>query len=242
LLAGASLRGIAAQWNGEGRRTTTGNTWRPHTLRATFTRPRNAGKMEHHGKIIGKAEWPAIVPEVEWQALVDKLGDAKRRTNGLAPARRWLGSGLYRCEFGHTVVVSSLNRWPSYGCRDGCGQMSRKQSDVDDFVSRVIVERLRRPDAISLAARDNADEIAALEAESVALRTRLDPLAAFFAQGLIDAQQLTEGKRQLNAVLPEVRAKTSKLFNGSALAGIADTDDAGSAWLEAPPRPQTGCH
>jgi X-X-X-Leu-X-X-Gly heptad repeat protein len=112
--------------------------------------------------------------------------------------------------------------------------VSRRQIDVDDLVSRVIVERLRRPDVADLVARDNAGELAALEAESVALRTRLDSLAGFFAQGLIDAQQLTEGTRQLNAQLAEVRAKIGKLFDGSALAGIADADDAGSAWLEAP--------
>jgi X-X-X-Leu-X-X-Gly heptad repeat protein len=234
LLAGASLRGIVAKWNAEGRRTSTGNIWHSNTLRVTVSRPRNAGLMEHRGEIIGKAEWPAIVPEVEWQALVDKLSDKERRTNGLALARRWLGSGLYRCECGHTVIVSSLNRWPSYRCRDGCGKMSRNQSDVDDLVGRVIVERLRRPDAVSLVARDSANEAAALDAESVALRTRLDSLAGFFAQGLIDAQQLTEGTRQLNAQLTEVRDKIGKLFDGSALAGIADADDAGSAWLEAP--------
>jgi site-specific DNA recombinase len=234
LLAGASLRGIVAKWNAEGRRTSTGNVWHSNTLRVTVTRARNAGLMEHRGEIVGKAEWPAIVPEVEWRALVDKLGDPGRRTNGLAPARRWLGSGLYRCECGNTVICSSLNRWPSYRCRNGCGRLSRKQSDVDDFVSRVIVERLRRPDAASLVARDDADVAQALEAESVALRTRLDSLASFYAQRLIDAQQLTEGTRQLNIQIEEVRGKLAKLFDGSALAGIADADDAGSAWLEAP--------
>jgi site-specific DNA recombinase len=234
LLAGASLRGIVKQWNAEGRRTSTGNSWRPHTLRAIVTRPRNAGLMEHRGEIIGKAEWPAIVPEVEWRALADKLSDPTRRTNSLAPARRWLGSGLYRCECGARLICSTSNKGPAYRCRDGCGRLSRRQAEVDDYVSRVIVERLRQPDMAGLLARDNAEEIAALDAESVALRTRLDSLAAFFAQGLIDAQQLTEGTRQLNQQLAKVRASVGKLFNGSALAGIADTDDAGSAWLEAP--------
>jgi site-specific DNA recombinase len=234
LLAGASLRGIVKQWNAEGRRTTAGNPWHSNSLRRTVTRPRNAGLMEHRGEVIGKAEWAAIVPEVEWQALVDKLGDSKRRTNDHGPARKWLGSGLYRCECGTPVICSQANKARVYRCRDGCGKLSRQQKDVDNYISAVIVERLRRPDAISLAAHDNTDEIAALEAESVALRTRLDSLAAFFAQGLIDAQQLTEGTRQLNSQLTEVRAKVGKLFNGSALSGIADTDDAGSAWLEAP--------
>ena len=234
LLAGASLRGITAQWNAEGRRTTAGNPWHSNSLRRTVTSPRNAGLMEHQCKVIGKAEWPAIVPEVEWRALVDKLADPNRRSNGRGPARRWLGSGLYRCECGAKLICSSTNHAPAYRCRDGCGRVSRRQADVDDLVSRVIVERLRRPDVAGLVARDNATEMATLEAESVALRTRLDSLAGFFAQGVIDAQQLTEGTRQLNAHLGEVRVKIGKLFDGSALAGIADADDAGSAWLEAP--------
>jgi hypothetical protein len=190
--------------------------------------------MEHQGKVIGKAQWAAIVPEVEWRALVDKLADPKRRSSDRGPTRRWLGSGLYRCECGAKLICSKANRARAYRCRDGCGRVSRSQADVDDLVSRVVVERLRRPDVADLVARDNAGELAALEAESVALRTRLDSLAGFFAQGLIDAQQLTEGTRQLNAELSEVRAKIGKLFDGSALSGIADADDAGSAWLEAP--------
>jgi hypothetical protein len=235
LLAGASLRGIADEWNREGRHTSTGGEWHPHTLRAVVTRPRNAGLMEHRGEIIGKAEWAAIVPEVEWQALVDKLADPKRRSNSRGPNRKWLGSGLYRCECGVKLICSASNKGTKeYRCRDGCGQLSRRQADVDNYVSRVIVARLRKPDMASLLARDNAAEIAELEAEAVAFRARLDSLAAFFAQGAIDAQQLTEGTRQLNAQLTEVRGKTSKPFNGSALSGIADSEDAGSAWLEAP--------
>ena len=49
------------------------------------------------------------------------------------------------------------------------------------------------------------------------------------------AQQLTEGTRQFNTQANRGPGQSRKLFNGSALAGIADTDDAGSAWLEAPP-------
>jgi hypothetical protein len=61
----------------------------------------------------------------------------------------------------------------------------------------------------------------------VALRSRLDSLAGFFAQGLIDAQQLTQGTKEINAALTEVRTKIGKLYDGSALAGIVDTEDAG---------------
>jgi site-specific DNA recombinase len=234
LLAGASLRGMAAQWNAEGRPTSTGGVWHSNALRVTLMRPRNAGLMEHQGQIIGKAEWPAIVSETEWRALVDKLADPTRRSNGNGPARRWLGSGLYRCECGTPVICSQANRARVYRCRDGCGKLSRQQRDVDDLITKVIVERLRRPDVASLVARDRGDEVRAHEAQAVALRSRLDSLAAFFAQGLIDAQQLTEGTKEINTALTDVRAKIGKIYDGSALAGIADADDAGSAWLEAP--------
>jgi DNA invertase Pin-like site-specific DNA recombinase len=234
LLAGASIRGITAQWNADGRRTSAGNIWHTNSLRRTVTRARNAGLMEHQGQIIGKAEWPAIVSESEWRALVDKLADSGRRTNGHGPARKWLGSGLYRCECGAKLICSSTNKAPAYRCRDGCGRMSRRQRDVDELVTGVIVKRLRRPDMANLVARDRGDEVRTLESEAVALRSRLDSLAGFFAQGLIDAQQLTQGTKEINVSLKAVRTKIGKLYDESALAGIVDTDDAGSAWLEAP--------
>jgi hypothetical protein len=190
--------------------------------------------MEHQGQIIGNAEWPAIVSEAEWRALVDKLTDSKRRTNGNGPARRWLGSGLYRCECGTPVICSQANKARVYRCRDGCGRLSRRQADVDDLVTMVIVERLRRPDMSSLVARDRGDEVHVLESQAVALRSRLDSLAGFYAKGVIDAQQLTEGTKEINVSLAEVRDKIGKIYDGSALTGIIDTDDAGSAWLEAP--------
>jgi site-specific DNA recombinase len=234
LLAGASIRGLVRQWNAAGRRTTSGNKWASNSLRTTLLRVRNAGLMEHRGQIIRKAEWPAIVPEPQWRALVELLNSPSRRTNVANTARRWLGSGLYRCQCGSTLICSSSNKGPAYRCRDGCGKLSRKQSDVDDFVSAVIVERLRRPDLADLLHRDDEGRLSRLEAESVSLRSRLDSLAALFGQGVIDAQQLTEGSREINRRLEEVREETAALYHGTALAGVADADDPGAAWLEAP--------
>ena len=80
-----------------------------------------------------------------------------------------------------------------------------------------------------------------LESQAVALRSRLDSLAGFFAKGVIDAQQLTEGTKEINLALEAVRTKISRnLRRQWALAGVVDAEDAGSAWLEAPLRPSTG--
>jgi DNA invertase Pin-like site-specific DNA recombinase len=234
LLAGASMHGLVRQWNAAGRRTTSGNKWATNSLRTTLLRKRNAGLMEHRGQIIGPAEWPAIVPEPQWHALVDLLNSPSRRTNVANTGRRWLGSGLYRCECGSKLICSSSNKGPAYRCRDGCGRLSRKQSDVDDFVSAVIVGRLRQPDLADLLSRDDEGHLAQLQAESIELRSRLDSLAALFGQGVIDAQQLTEGSREINRRLDEVREATASVYHGTALVGVADADDPGSAWLDAP--------
>ena len=147
-LAGASLRGIAARWNAEGRPTSTGGKWHSNALRVTLMRARNAGLMEHQGQY-RQGRVAGLVSEAEWRALVDKLSDPGRRTNGKGPARRWLGSGLYHCECGVPVICSQANRVRVYRCRDGCGRLSRRQKDVDELVTRVIVERLRKPDVVS---------------------------------------------------------------------------------------------
>jgi hypothetical protein len=61
----------------------------------------------------------------------------------------------------------------------------------------VIVERLRRPDLADLLRRDDAGDLERLEAETVALRSRLDSLAGLFAQGNIDTQQLGDRGRDI---------------------------------------------
>jgi len=234
LLAGGSIRGLIKDWNDAGRRTTSGNKWAPNSFRTTMLRVRNAGLMEHRGQIIGKAQWPAIVPESQWRALVDLLNSPTRRTNVANTARRWLGTGLYRCECGEPVICSSASGRTVYRCRDGCGRLSRQQSQVDELVSAVIVARLRQPDLADLLRSDDDGALTRLNSEAVALRSRLDSLAGLFGQGIIDAQQLTEGSREINRQLDRVRQQTAALYHGTALAGVADAGDPGAAWLDAP--------
>lgn len=235
LLAGASVRGLADRWNQEGRRTSMDNPWHPNALRVTMLKARNAGLMVHQGHVVGPAEWDAIVPEEQWRALVAKLEDPARRTVPMGWARRWLGSGLYRCGCGQPVICASTNHYPAYRCRPpGCGRVSRKQDEVDAYVADVITARLRTPD---LTARLNTPPATAprpLEDEAVALRSRLDSLAAMFADDLIDAQQLATGTRTLNVRLAEVRTEIARQFDGPALQLLGPAVDPGQAWFDAP--------
>ena len=104
LLAGASLRGIAAGWNAAGFTTAVGGRWRPDGVRYTLRNPRNTAIVVHRGQEYGPGTWPPIVPEHTYRAAVALLDDPSRRTTPDI-ARRYLLAGLARCHCGAPVVT-----------------------------------------------------------------------------------------------------------------------------------------
>jgi site-specific DNA recombinase len=234
VLAGESLRGIAKRWNEQLVTTTTGGRWDPTGVRRVLLRPRTAGLMEHRGEVIGEASWDAIVPPEQWQALRTVLTSPGRRST-TGNARRWLGSGLYRCEVcRETVVGTTTNGRKAYRCRRGC--ISRSLHDVDRHVSEVVVAWLRESNHLrDLLARTKAEvDLPSREAEAMMLRARLDQLTTLFARGAIDAEQLAEGSKDLRLQLDEVRQDVASAYSGTALAGVADAPDPGKKWASLP--------
>ena len=82
LLAGETLRSLCVDLNARGIRTSTGGEWRPLPLKRMLRSARISGQREHHGEIVAKAIWPAIIkPEqtVQIRALLDD--PARRRSD-----------------------------------------------------------------------------------------------------------------------------------------------------------------
>ncbi len=236
VLAGVSVGAIARTWNASGSTTTTGRPWRPHDPRRVLLRPRNAGLMEHRGEVVGEAGWPALVEPEKWRAVVRILTDSSRRTHAGTSAVRWLGSGLYRCGVCGTTVRADRARGgiSTYRCRVG-SHVTRAQEPVDEFVTAVLVERLRRPDLADLLREpEEGPDVRALEARAIELVERKNQLASVFAQGGIDAVQLAQGSKVLNDQIEDVRERIAAAYSASALDGIGSAPDPGSAWLDAP--------
>jgi site-specific DNA recombinase len=229
VLAGLSLRRIAADLNARGARTSTGAPWRQDAVRGVLLRARNAGLMEHHGQVVGPARWPAIVDEGTWRAVRAVLTDPARRNNpGRGP--RWLMSGLARCGVcGSPVRSTSTSSRPGYTCRSG-KHVVRNAAEVDQLVSAVVVERLRRADARDLLTRDAGVDTAGLHARDAALRERLDDLARAYADEAIDARQLREGSERIRAQRAAIDAQLAHAARGSVLAGVVDAADPAAVW------------
>lgn len=241
LLAGAGLRSVVRAINERGIPTTfNAGTWSPRSFKDVMLRPRNAGLATYRGEIVGPASWPAILPEEQWRAVVALLTDPARRTTPVGAAVRWLGSGLYVCSTCHLPrlrVSTSGQKSPAYRCNareslpQQTGHVSRAARPLDEYVERIIVERLTRPDAVELLAADqDGADTTAMHAEALTLRQRLDQLADAHADGEVTLSQLTRSTARMRARLDAIDVELAAAAAGDPLAGLIGSESPAAMW------------
>lgn len=233
IVAGRSLNAIARELNASGLTTTAGKAFDGTNLRRLLQRPRNAGLIDERGEVIGRAQWPAIIPEDIWRAAVATLADPGRRTSP-GSDRRWLGSGLYSCGTcgARLFVASGSNRRRSYRCPNSA-HVTRDQAAVDDYVRGVISGVLSRPDAADMLRDPDDGSTDALRATQEVLRARLAVFEADYAAGDINGRQLAEATARVQAELTGVDAALAAKMRGTALGELAEAPNPGEAFLAA---------
>jgi site-specific DNA recombinase len=233
LLAGGSLSGITKSLNAAGLRTVGGKPWTIPAVRVMLRNGRYAAiRFYRRTEEIGRGYWPAIVSEETWRAAVALLDDPTRRTTIKGTARRWLGAAFYRCGRCGSDMCSGYRQYGDYRrrvyrCRAHLGHLSRVADPVDEYVSAVIVARLRRPDLADLLAEPTPD-VAPLREEAAALRLRIEQLADDIG---LDETTLARRVRALQGRLYKVRDQLAEAGRSGALAGVLAAPDPGSAWL-----------
>lgn len=246
---GVSLVTIMRQWNDAGIRTSQGYRWNAREVGRVLRRPRNAGFMEYQGQITGRASWPPAVDETTWRAAVAILNREDRRTT-TSPARRHLLSGLARCgECGAGVVTTKTRSGRLvYRCAEGeqgnrrRGHIQRDAVSLEDFVSRLTVARLSRPDAARLLAPDHRSELESLEREAAAVRVLMTEANELRTEGLITKLEFAAGRRRHMERLGEVEARMSVLGQSDVLTpmvvrfgdAVAAGNDTSVVWEDLP--------
>jgi site-specific DNA recombinase len=225
VLAGVPLAQIARDWNAAGLLTplTTRqgepSRWSGDSVRPVLLNPRNAGlrgygpKLENGSRkieVMGPAQWPAIVSEETWRAVVGLLSDPERFT-GRGRVDRALLTGIALCGVcGATVNgarAHAVNKARIYRCSAAYGHTSRAAAPVEEWVEEVAIARLSRPDASELLRDDSRPDVAALRSEATALRARLDQLATDFADGDLTSSQLRTATSKLRARITAIEAR-----------------------------------
>jgi DNA invertase Pin-like site-specific DNA recombinase len=233
LLAGGSIVGITRRLNDAGLLTVGGKPWNPAAVRVMLRNGRYAGiRVYRRREEMGPGNWPAIVPEEVWRAAVALLDDPARRATLKSNARRWLGSAYYLCgRCGSDMCVGyrqyKTTKTRIYRCRAHLGHLTRVADPVDEFVSAVIVARLRRPDLAGLLAAP-APDTAPLRTEAKALRLRIEQLADDFG---LDETTLARRVKALRGRLDAIGAELAQAGRMGALDGLLDAPDPGAAWL-----------
>lgn len=233
ILNGGSIRSLVANLNDRGLVTSTGKPWRHDAVRNVLLRPRNAGLMEHRGQVVGEANWPAILDQDRWRAVVAALRAPGRRTQW-SSARVWLLSGIARCglcgevvrvhKAGHDNRPTAVN----YACKRKL-HLVRVASGVDDFVTEMTLARLASGQ-LSAPDRGDRSEVVIAQRELVEIRERLDALGSAFGAGTVDARQLESGTRALRQRQAQAEAIMARSASGTALAGVVGAEDIRAAW------------
>ena len=238
ILAGASLAAITREWNARGILTPYGKPWRPSELGRILRRPRNAGLMEHQGRIVGAANWPPIVDATTWRGVVAVLNSPERRTTP-GPTPKHLLSWIARCGVcTGPVVCTSTSRAAArgrerrlvYRCRDGdTGHLARDAELLEELVRGLVVGRLSREDMRPVLVRPAGGAgLAALRREKAAIEALIAERNQLHVDGEITTAELVGGRQQLRARLEGVKQKIADISQADILAPML-ADPAG-AW------------
>jgi len=247
IVRGDSLRAICRDLTERGVPTPGGQTWRPSTVSRTVRRERNVALVVHHIKdkdgkvvetVVSPGAWPPILDRGLWDQVCAILSDPARKTT-TATASKHLLSGLGTCGTcgatlrSATATSTSGRKFPVYRCSaKGC--VSRKQSFIDEYVTRLVIGALSAPDAADLLVAERGPEAAAAAEEAASLRARLDTAADDYADGLIDARQLERITAKLRPRIAAADAASRIVDDRPVLDGVAGADDVAAVWETLP--------
>lgn len=215
-LAGETTNTIADDFNRRGLPAPRGGTWYLSQIRRLLTNPSYIGKRTHNGKVVGDAQWPAILSEADFYQCAARFSDPRRKTVKDGSVKHLL-TGLMVCGVCEgRIVVLKPRGYLTYMCRERwC--TARKVWAVDDLITELVLRRLEMPDALEVFAleSDAEDQLAVLAEKRARLTSFYDAAGA----GEITATALGRIEQKL---LGEIEALERRLQRTSAPTVIYD--------------------
>jgi len=218
----------------------TGTVWRSSTVRRILLNPAYAGLLaptttveqravegyQHHAERVSiddctPGNWKPIVTEDQVRTVRARLTDKTRKTNGGVTARKWLLGGLAFCTVCYRLVRSATTREGHHGYRCPAGHFLRRGTPLDTFVTAVVLNRLLRPDAVSLLAPAPAHvDVDGLRARRGALAARRTELLSLVAVGTFTAVQVSEYTEPIDAEISGIEAQLAAVNAADPLADV----------------------
>src|SRR3954453_8685766 len=232
LLAGEPVLSIARDLNERGVTSASGGAWSPQSLRRMLASPRISGQRIHHGEIVAKAVWPAIISAKDGAKIRALLANPERRTN--KAARRYLLGGLLVC----THCGERLGARPRsggkrrYACAkgpgfSGCGRTYINAEQVEQFVAAAVLHRLDSPELQAALEGRRADDPESERwlREAEAAQADLVELAAERGRGEITRAEWRAMREPIEQRLTAARKQLAKSTDSNVRDGYLGNPD-----------------
>lgn len=202
--AGETLYAIAQDFQARGIPTPRpGMGWRPEQIPRLVNNPGYIAQRVHQGKVIGPADWPAILDESTYADCVARLNDPGRRTVRDNRAKHLLTGVSFCAHCDSRMFVQKAPRTQQgtvLTCRGGfCA--AAKEGPVTEFVTAMVIARLSKPDFLELYAAPMQNSAGSAQGEAAELRARLNGFYESAATGGISPEGLAAIEARL---LPQI--------------------------------------
>lgn len=246
-LATQSTNAVTKWLQDQGYKTARGGEWNRKGVNDILRSPRIAGFRIHLGAKY-KAVWPAIIDEATHDLINSILSNPERRTSpGSKP--KYLLSGLVFCgSCGHRMSNmtrgKALDSSNTYACRNdaamkikGCGHVRILGQWVDEFVTEMVLEKLKKDKKLLRGLSENTGAGLTVEyneglKELEDVNLRLSQAQEMFTDGLIDREALVAMNKRLNERKNSLKANLDKLEASRPAIKIANSADLVESWNE----------
>lgn len=227
LLGGETLRSLAADLEVRGIVSPRGSRWRSTPLRRMLASGRISGQREHHGVIVARATWPAIVTPEQTEQIRRLFADPSRRAK--RAARRYPLKGLLRCVHCNATLVARPRGDGSrrYVCASGpnfvgCGQSHALAEPVEEWIAEMVFDRLDTPELEAAIRHDfrAAASTTGIEAEYDRIVIKLDELALAYSDDELTMRDWITAKKPLQERHDALRLQLARRSNSSAIADL----------------------
>ena len=175
LLAGESMRSIAADWNARGIKTTSGAAWNSPNLGRTLRGEHLVGRRRHGGQVVD-GTWPAVFSEEQHEAI--RLAAGEHRA---AKVQRHLLTGFARCAVcGSNMRGKTTRRYGfQYACpTQGCGRVTVRGDKLEEVIGEAVLLRLDSEELrAALAVRGDTEAVRRLADQLADDRLALEQLS-----------------------------------------------------------------
>lgn len=173
-------------------------------------------------------QWTPIIEPDVWWTVQERLNSPARITNRTgSTARKHIGSGLYLCGICDKPVRAHSKR---YRCE---GHIMRSRELIDDWVLRLVRERLSRPDLADAIPTGDEPRLQAIAAEIGTRQGRIKRAQAEWDDDIIEGFDLKRIRDRENAAIASLEAERRSLTATTDLGGVLDAKDPVQAFDDA---------